>query len=114
MWVLLVMQYTSRPYLVPYLILVSISLVTQSAALNCSFMQLIHILPRLQQKPKRKKIQGLGLENKEARELGLLFLTNDQKTPHPERDIRGGRYDVLLHLTGRLFLEKCDTRQCLS
>jgi hypothetical protein len=68
----------------------------------------------LLQTPERKNVREEDLWNEGAREFHPLFLASDQETPCPERHRRGSRSEVMHHLTGKLFLQECDAKQCPS
>jgi hypothetical protein len=58
----------------------------------------------------RKNLRVYNLENKGARELAPLLLSNDLEICSPERHKHNGRSKVVHHVTGKLSLQECDTK----
>jgi hypothetical protein len=53
-------------------------------------------------------------ENEGAKELGPLFLSNDQDLPSLERHDHGVRSEVVHNPTGKIFWQEYDTKHCQS
>jgi hypothetical protein len=53
-----------------------------------------------------------NLENKGVRNWVPLFLYNEQEIPCPERHEYDGIIEALHHLTGKLFPQEHDAKQC--
>jgi hypothetical protein len=82
-----------------------------------SVTQLIHILHffttnNIFYKPLRRHPEESNLENERSREWVPFFLSNDPKTPCPKRYEHDGRKEVVHHLTGKLFPQGHESKQC--
>jgi hypothetical protein len=62
--------------------------------------------------PRRRIPEVLNLENDGAREWIICFLSNDQETLCPERHKHDSRNEVVHNLTGKLFPQGHDIKQC--
>jgi hypothetical protein len=88
----------------------------QSAALtilSCnSFTFSLFTINNVLTNPRRNIPEHLNLKNKGPREWVPFFLSNDQETPSPERYEHNGRNELGHHLTGKLFPQGRDIKQC--
>jgi hypothetical protein len=59
-----------------------------------------------------KKSRRVKSEEQDSQRIGPLFLSKDQETPCPERHKHDRRSEVVHHLTGKLFPQGHEAKQC--